>query len=158
MGEMIQLVMAFLGSLGFAMLFQMRGRNLWFASLGGLLAWGVYLGLGRGTSNIYLCAIGASFAMTVYSEIMARKRKTPVTVFLVASSIPLIPGGGLYRTMSAAMRYDWHGFVQEGTYTLLFAGSIAVGIMSVTVAVQLGRGFFIYRKMIRLAKNLKKER
>ncbi len=33
-----------------------------------------------------------------------------------------------------------------------------LGIMSVTVAVQLGRGFFIYRKMIRLAKNLKKER
>ncbi len=66
---------------GIAILFQMRGRNLWFASLGGLLAWGVYLGLGKGTSNIYLCAIGASFAMTVYSEIMARKKNAGYCLF-----------------------------------------------------------------------------
>ena len=39
----LQLVMAFVGSLGFAMLFHLR-RSLWVtASLGGLFCWGCYL-------------------------------------------------------------------------------------------------------------------
>ena len=39
----IQLVTAFLGSLGFTLLFGLRRRYLFAASLGGGLAWGVYL-------------------------------------------------------------------------------------------------------------------
>ena len=39
----VQLASAFAGSLGFALLFHVRREKLLLASLGGLLAWGVYL-------------------------------------------------------------------------------------------------------------------
>ena len=39
----VQLLMAFLGALGFSLLFGMPRRHLWVASLGGMLAWGLYL-------------------------------------------------------------------------------------------------------------------
>ena len=37
----LQLASAFAGSMGFALLFQVRRRKLMLASLGGLLAWAV---------------------------------------------------------------------------------------------------------------------
>ena len=46
MEYMIQLASAFLGSMGFALLFHIRREKLLLASLGGLLTWGVYLAAG----------------------------------------------------------------------------------------------------------------
>ena len=43
MREIIQLVVSFTGSLGFAALFNIHGKKLWFAALGGCLSWAVYL-------------------------------------------------------------------------------------------------------------------
>ena len=42
MHEMIQLLVSFTGSLGFAVLFNIHGKKLWFAALGGCLSWAVY--------------------------------------------------------------------------------------------------------------------
>ena len=94
MQEIIQLFAALLGSLGFAVLFNIRGEKLVFAALGGLLSWGVYLGAGYIDNNPYFCGFTASVLLTLYAECMARVHKTPVTVFLVSAAIPLIPGAG----------------------------------------------------------------
>ena len=45
MNYVLQLAAAFSGSMGFALLFQVRRGKLLLASLGGLLAWAVYLAL-----------------------------------------------------------------------------------------------------------------
>ena len=58
---------------------------------------------------------------------MARVHKTPTTIFLVTSAIPLIPGAGLYRTVSALMLRHTAEATVQGTYTLLFAASMASG-------------------------------
>ena len=43
MNPYIQVVAAFFGSLGFALLFNLRGRWLFFTALGGGLSWCIYL-------------------------------------------------------------------------------------------------------------------
>ena len=43
MDNLIQLLAALAGSFGFAALFNLHGRKLVFAALGGLLSWSVYL-------------------------------------------------------------------------------------------------------------------
>ena len=43
MKEMIQLLMAGAGSLGFAVLYNIRGKKLWVIAAGGFAAWCVYL-------------------------------------------------------------------------------------------------------------------
>lgn len=137
MEYIIQLLMAFLGSLGFGTLYNIHGRRLLFASLGGLLAWAVYLLVNQFTPSPYPCAFIASVALTLYSELMARWHKTPVTVFLVTSAIPLIPGAGLYRSVSALMLRDAIKATEQGMYTVLFAASMAAGITLTTLLFRL---------------------
>ena len=67
MKYMIQLLMAYLGSLGFGVLYNIHGKKLLFASLGGLLAWAVYLLVNHITPSPYPCAFFASVALTLYS-------------------------------------------------------------------------------------------
>lgn len=137
MDRLIQLLTAFLGSLGFGALYNLHGRKLYFAALGGLLGWTVYLMVNRLTASPYPCAFLASVALTLYSERMARVHKTPVTVFLVTSAIPLIPGAGLYRCASAMMLRQNELAAQQGAYTLLFAASMSAGITLTTLVVRL---------------------
>ena len=130
MGDMIlQLATAFLGSLGFALLFHVKKERLLLASLGGLLAWGVYLLMGRATDQDVVRYFIASVALTVYAETLARLVKCPATLFIVTASIPLIPGGSLYQTMQYFMKNDLASFSGQALTTVLLAVAIAVGML-----------------------------
>ena len=128
--DLIQIFTGFLGSLGFSVLFNIRGRKLWVASLGGLISWTIFLLLEpvfQGEASRYFFAAAA---VTVYSEFFARVLKTPTTTFLVSSIVPLIPGGSLYYTMNYALNEQWNLFVQKAFSTLELA--LAVGIIAIT--------------------------
>lgn len=133
MREIIQLVVSFTGSLGFAALFNIHGKKLWFAALGGCLSWAVYLAVEFITPSPYACGFWSTVAITLYAECMARIHKTPVTVFLVSATIPLIPGAALYRTMNWMLMKDWAKFQKDGIYTILFAVSMAAGMTLTTL-------------------------
>ena len=140
MGDMIlQLATAFVGSLGFAMLFHVKKERLLLASLGGLLAWGVYLLVGQVSDQEVVRYFVASVILTVYAETLARLVKCPATLFIVTASIPLIPGGALYRTMQYFMMNDLEAFSLQGLTTVLLAVAIAAGMLLPTAIFQLGR-------------------
>ena len=119
MDMLIQLVTAFTGSLGFALLFHVRKEKLLLASLGGLLAWGVYLLMGLVSDQEVVRYFAASVVLTVYAECLARVVKCPATLFLVTASIPLISAQALT--------------------TVLLAVAIAVGMLFPTAIFQLVR-------------------
>ena len=133
MEKFIQLIAALMGSMGFAMLFNIRGKKIVIAAVGGFMSWAAYLIPDCVVKNPYFCGFVATVVTTLYAEIMARIEKTPVTVFLVSATIPLIPGASLYRAMNCLMQKDYSGFGQQGTYTLLFAASMAAGMTFTTV-------------------------
>ena len=140
MGDMIlQLATAFVGSLGFAMLFHVKKERLLLASLGGLLAWGVYLLMGQVSDQEVVRYFVASVVLTVYAETLARLVKCPATLFIVTASIPLIPGGSLYRTMQYFMMNDLEAFSLQALTTVLLAVALAVGMLVPTAIFQLGR-------------------
>ena len=74
MHEIIQLLVSFTGSLGFAVLFNIHGKKLWFAALGGCLSWAVYLVTGIWTASPYICGFWSTVVITLYAECMARIR------------------------------------------------------------------------------------
>src|SRR5699024_7543934 len=88
-----QLTAAFLGTVAFGYLFGIPGKHYGFCGLCGSVAWGVYVLPVWGSDVI------ASFAATVIvaflSRLFAVRRRCPVTVFLIAGLIPLVPGIGL---------------------------------------------------------------
>ncbi len=135
---LLPIVSAALGSLSFAMFFGVRSRKLWFSLLGGALNWGLYLlamkKMGLPATMAY--ALGAA-AGTLYAEILARIVKTPVTVFVITSVIPMVPGGALYYTMLGLLQGDKATFVDRGLYTLSAAGAMALGIFAATMLFRL---------------------
>jgi uncharacterized membrane protein YjjB (DUF3815 family) len=130
--DLIQIFMGFLGSLGFGFLFNIRGKKLVIASLGGLMSWAVFLLLEPLFPPEALRYFFSAAAVTVYAEVFARIIKTPTTTFLVPSLIPLIPGGALYYTMNYALNEQWAAFAAKAFYTLELAVALALGIIAVT--------------------------
>ena len=119
---------AALGSLGFGLLFGMRSKKLFYTALGGAITWLAYLlavqlGLREDLSYAVSACIG-----TLYSEIMARVHKAPVTAFIIPVNIPLIPGGYLFYSFLGLLERNTRQFVDKGKYALGVAGTIALGI------------------------------
>lgn len=129
----LQLVTATIGSLGFALIFNVNRSLLLPASLGGFFAWGVYLLCAEAFDlNLLVSNLLAGAFCQIYAEILARILKTPATVICIPSVIPMIPGGALYNTMYSAVHQDWEMFRHYGYVTLQTALGIAVGISFVS--------------------------
>lgn len=137
MSAIIQILTGTLGTLGFNILFHIRGKKLVLATLGGMISWAVFLALEPVLPSEAMRYFISAATITVYGEILARLEKTPTTTFLVPSIIPLIPGSALYYTMNYALNKQWSQFAQQAFYTLQLALSLAVGIIAVTTAVRL---------------------
>lgn len=137
MNPVLQILMGTLGTLGFNLLFHIRGKKLLFATLGGTISWSVFLLLGAWLPDEALRYFLATAVITVYGEVLARIMKTPTTTFLVPSIIPLIPGSALYYTANYALNKDWGAFLQKAFYTLQLAVCLAAGIIAVTTLMRL---------------------
>lgn len=125
----LQIVTGFIGSVGFAVLYNIRGLRFIFASIGGLLSWSAFLGLGLLIPNEIARYFIVAALISLYAEIMARVLKTPTTTFIITSLIPLIPGSSLYYTMTNAFLGNGGDFIARGIMTLSLAGALAAGII-----------------------------
>ena len=130
--EIIQVLAGFVGSIGFAVLFNIRGKRLMAASLGGLFSWLLFVLLSRVVADEVVAYFIVACAITAYAEIMAWAMKTPTTPFIITSLIPLIPGSSLYNTMTSAFQSDPNVFLQKATHTLQLATALALGIIAFT--------------------------
>lgn len=136
---LIQILMGGLGTLGFNILFNIRGKKLLLATLGGVISWTVFLALAPVLPGEALRYFLSAAVITVYGEILARIEKTPTTTFLVPSIVPLIPGSALYYTANYALNKQWGQFTQQAFYTIQLALSLAVGIIAVTTVTRILR-------------------
>lgn len=112
---------------------------IWGAVTGaaGWLAFRLTGGTGAGGSAVSYLA--GALAVAAFSEILRLFWHTPATVFLIPGLLPLVPGGGMFKTMRAAVQ----GLSSEALSllytTLLAAGAIALGIALVSGVVKLIR-------------------
>ena len=127
--SVIQTITGMIGSVGFAVLFGVRGRKLAVIALGSGAGWASYLVCRALGWSIFASLLAASLFVAALSEILARLLRTPVILLLVPMLIPEVPGEALYYTMY----YLVQGFQEEfETYSglvLTEAGAIALGII-----------------------------
>lgn len=137
---LVQLIASFFGSLGFALIFNVRKRNLIPCAAGGVFCCAAYLILHDGFGvHLFLASLAAGAVCQIYAEILARFLKSPATVFYITALVPLIPGGLLYRTMDAAVSREWKSFILRGTETLYTTLGLAIGISLVSGILHLFR-------------------
>lgn len=123
------LVYALITTFAYCIIFNIRGKNTIFASIGGGLTWLIYLITLKYSNSNNLAFFIASIFSGFYSEIMARFLRTPVTTFVICAIIPLVPGGGMYYTMYEFIQGNITKAQTLGIETLSIAGAIAVGIL-----------------------------
>ena len=134
---LLHCIACFIGCIGFMILFNIHGIGGWLCPLGGALAWLVYLIVMKlGGTDLAAYFWSALFASS-YSEIMARVRKYPAISYLVVSIFPLIPGAGVYYTMTYAVRGMTTEFALQGLHTAAIAGILAVGILLASTIVRI---------------------
>ena len=142
----VQCLVSLVGCIGFAILFNVHGNGIWLCAIGGFLTWAVYLlSLDLG-SGIVAANFWAALFASGYSEIMARIRKYPAISYLVVSIFPLLPGAGIYYTVSFALKNQMELALDKGLQTVSIAGVMAVGILLVSTVVRLWNNWKSTRK------------
>lgn len=136
----IQILMAFFGSIGFAIFLKMKGKQIILAGIGGAIAWAVYLLFKEYFDSEFIPNFAAAVFVAVYAEIMARVNLAPTTIFLTAAAIPLIPGGSLYYTMAGLVNRDALLFSESGEKALTIALAISLGFTLVAILNKYIRG------------------
>lgn len=135
--EILQIITGCLGSVGFGVLFNIRGKRLAATALGGFLSWTLFVIFSRFIPNQTVNYFVVSLLTSLYSEAMARVLKTPTTTFTTTALVPLIPGGSLYYTMVSVMESNLDTFLHRAVSTLQLAAALALGIIVSTTITRL---------------------
>ena len=134
-----------------------RHRQCWLCydlSGGGALsssggAWGtltfvVYYAVEFFGMGVFAAALVSSAFSALFSEIFARVKRAPVSIFLLPCSIPIVPGSGLYYTIANFIAKDFSAAFHYLGVTLGIGLGIAAGIVIVPVTWHLFLGAVAY--------------
>lgn len=129
---------AFMGCLGFCLLYNVRGIGSILCCLGGALGWAVYMPVMWLTgNNVFISNLAASVAVAIYAEVMARLRKCPSISYLVVSYFPLVPGFTVYQAVDYGIRGESQLFLETLIRTFGVSGCIALGTLLVSTALRM---------------------
>lgn len=131
--DWIVLLMGTIGTVGFALLFSLHGKQLPVVALGGALVCLSWILCLKGGMQSFYALLIASFLGSGYAAVVSRLLKTPKTVFLLAVVISLVPGKGLYQTMQYAVDGAWNACFSAGIGTLADVLGIATGMVIVLI-------------------------
>lgn len=132
-------IYSFIASIAFGVQFNIKLRHMIAAGIGGMLCQFIFLAFEFSGTNEMLCYFFSAAAVSMYSEVMARRIHVPVNMYLVIGIIPLVPGGAIYNTMITLIGGDINLFSQRFTNTIGMAGAIAMGVFAVSSIVRLVR-------------------
>ncbi len=131
--SVIQVAMAFIGCIGFAIYLNMKRKQVIYSGIGGAIAWIIYLLIADFMGGLFIPTLVASVFIGIYSEIMAKVNKAPATIFFTSVAIALIPGSALYYAMDALIDRNVESSASYGNTALTIALAISMGIVLVAV-------------------------
>jgi uncharacterized membrane protein YjjB (DUF3815 family) len=134
--QILQIAMGALGSFGFSIIFNIRGKKIILAILGGALSYTAYLIAYHFYQDPVPSILLATIIADVFAEICARLFKAPVIILLVPMLIPLIPGGDLYYAMQHFVFSEMEEFSMTTKLVVEEMGAIAGGIIVVAFLAQ----------------------
>lgn len=135
MDLIIQILTCVLGTIGFAVTMKVPKKTLIYIALGGLISAGIERTMSL-FFNDFISCLAAMIILSFYCEIISRIIKSPTTVTLMPSTIPLLPGSSIYYTMFWAINGDKELMSSYASSTLLTGLGIALGAVISTAVVK----------------------
>ncbi|WP_407270254.1 threonine/serine exporter family protein [Radiobacillus sp. PE A8.2] len=134
-----QLITSFIAASAFGVIFNAPVRSLIQCGLAGMIGWVIYFLLTEQAIDAVPAAVVASFAVAIWSQICAKRYKTPIIIFIVSGIIPLVPGGLAYDAMRNFVENDYNEAIQLAAKAFLISGAIAIGLVFSEIINQLIR-------------------
>ena len=144
-------VCAFMGTVGFAMMFNVPKRYYLSCGMTGAVGWLVYKGV-----HVYASSAVASFLaalmVVLISRMLTVRMKCPITIFLVSGIIPLVPGAGVYYPAYYLVMNQLSMAAQKGMESIKIAFGIVLGIAFIISIPREAFQMGYWRQKIRLRK------
>ncbi len=135
---LVVFIAVILATIGYTMIYKAPRRVLLHCIIAALLGWyandiaNVYFNLGS-----IVAALVASMVVALYSEIMARVVKVPVSIIMIIGVLPLVPGSTIYFTIEALIQNELSNALSLGLEAIGIALALAMGMMVVSTFVQI---------------------
>lgn len=127
--NILQILLAAIGSAGFAIALNAKNSRILAGGLGGGISWGIYIFCECLLLNEFYSSLIAAIFVYIYSAILSKIQKAPISVFFAPTVIPLLPGGGLYYTIYALMENNRQEFYSNGKETLQISLGLVIGFV-----------------------------
>lgn len=143
----IQWLAAFIGTIGFAVIFGVPSRNYLSCGLVASLGWVLYLALYRYTSlGIPVSTFFATVLVAILTSLLSRRYMTPATIYIITGIFPMVPGGGLFWTTYYTVSSQLHESFTMGFLSVKITIAIVLGIVFVNELPK--KIFSIFKKSI----------
>ena len=147
---LLEITTCILGTFGFSVLLKVSKQKLIYTVLGGAISASLSYFLLQKGYGIFTATFFAMVAICIYSELLARIIKAPANIILLPSTIPLLPGGSLYYTVSYLLHSDKENFLIYAKETILTGAGIALGAIFISIIItfitdikkQISRGMY----------------
>lgn len=134
------------GTMAYAVLFNVPKQYYFWAGVTGGLGWLVYCFI----SHIGGSAPVSTFCGTVFvvlmSRVLAVYMKCPITIFLISGIFPMIPGSAVYYTVYYLVIDELTQAAMKGVLAFKLAFAIALGIVFV---VSIPKKWFVWERLMR---------
>lgn len=128
----IDILSSVIGTIGFCLFLRLRKHRLPVIAVSTALCYAVYLAFFHFSENDFFSITAASLFAAVACELLARYIKAPVTVFLLPTVLPLVPGAMLYYTISSFFQGEYREALFYFGATGRAIGGILLGIITVS--------------------------
>lgn len=128
---LVQFLAAMVATIAFSLLFGVPRHYYPLGGFIGAAGWVVYLLLDRNGFGATTSVLFATMLIMLLSRFFAVRCRCPVTVFLIAGIIPLVPGAGIYWSTYYLVTNQISLAAQSGFSALKTAVAIVLGIVIV---------------------------
>lgn len=129
--------LSFSGSFLAAILYHAEKKLLVFCGLSGLAGWVIYFSIYKLSQKVILATFIGAVGVALFSEILARIKKTPATIFLIAGILPIVPGVGAYNTIISFVNKRIDEAFSNALEVTACAGALAFGMILVSSSFKL---------------------
>ncbi|MCH1981729.1 threonine/serine exporter family protein [Ruminococcus sp. OA3] len=125
---LLQSIYALAAVTAFCVLLEVPKKQVMPAGIAGAICWASYLFVWNLTGSTVFSSFLSACVVSVYSRIMARFRRAPVTVFFIPGILPIVPGVAMYRSVYYLMTDNDLLAKEYLLEALLIAGAIAFSV------------------------------
>lgn len=127
----MNMLCSFMGTIGFAVMFNVPGRFYLCCGCTGMAGWMTYYAIVNGNASAVTASFFGTLVVVLISRILTVLMKCPITIFLVSGIIPLVPGAGIYYTVYYMVTNQLAEASRRGTESVKAAFAIVLGIVFV---------------------------